>query len=111
MDVSPANMADRIGVMYAGKLMEYGTTEEVFEKRYHPYTNQLINATPSLHLPVSQIKSIEGNPPNMLDLPSGCPFSPRCLKVMEICKQKNSDDYNVKENHIAKCHLYGGGNC
>lgn len=105
-----AKYSDYLGVMYAGKLMEYGTTEEVFEKRYHPYTNQLINATPSLHLPVSQIKSIEGNPPNMLDLPSGCPFSPRCLKVMEICKQKISNDYTVKENHIAKCHLYEGGN-
>jgi len=103
-----AKYSDYLGVMYAGKLMEYGTTIDVFEKRHHPYTNQLISATPSLHLPVSEIKPIEGNPPDMLHLPSGCPFAPRCKSVMDKCSSNMPETHEIFEGHYAKCHIYGG---
>lgn len=104
-----AKYSDYLGVMYAGRLMEYGTTEEVFEKRYHPYTDQLINATPSLRLPVDKIRSIEGNPPNMLELSSGCYFAPRCLKCQGICHERAPEEHVLDFNHRVKCHLYQGG--
>jgi len=104
-----AKYSDYLGVMYAGRLMEYGTTEDVFEKRYNPYTSQLISATPSLHLPVKSIRSIEGKPPDMLNLPEGCPFAPRCLKAMDICSKTEPKTCGIEGLHIAKCHLYDGG--
>lgn len=104
-----AKYSDYLGVMYAGRLMEYGTTEDVFAQRAHPYTNQLISATPSLHLPVSAIRSIEGNSPDMLHMPPGCPFASRCAQCMEICADHMPDEYALGENHMAKCHRYSGG--
>lgn len=104
-----AKYSDYLGVMYAGKLMEYGTTETVFAERSHPYTNQLISATPSLHLPVSAIRSIEGSSPDMLNLPQGCPFAPRCAQGMDICGTDIPEEHLLGENHMAKCHRYSGG--
>lgn len=103
-----AKYSDYLGVMYAGKMMEYGTTIDVFEKRYHPYTYQLIKATPSLLLPPEAIESIKGNPPNMLDLPQGCPFAPRCEKVKEVCIHEDVKPSMIENDHICCCHLYRG---
>lgn len=104
-----AKYSDYLGVMYAGRLMEFGTTENVFEKRYHPYTYQLIRATPSLRLPVSEIQSIEGNPPNMLDLPSGCHFAPRCMRRRENCCREVPEEVILDSGHRVRCHLYKRG--
>lgn len=104
-----AKYSDYLGIMYAGTLMEYGTTEEVFEKRYNPYTSQLILATPSLILPIKSIKSIDGKPPNMLELPKGCPFAPRCLKKKDVCNECSADTFVLDDSHLVKCHLYDGG--
>lgn len=100
-----AKYADYMGVMYGGKLMEYGTVEEVFEQRNHPYTNGLIESTPSLLKNVSHLKPIEGTPPNLLDRPTGCCFHPRCAKCMERCR--NEEPKMVKKgNNLVKCFLF-----
>lgn len=102
-----AKFSDYIGVMYAGQLMEYGTTEEVFEKRYHPYTDGLISATPSLIADNKTLKSIPGQTPNLRELPSGCVFNPRCSKCMQICKEKSPKRHYLENKHEILCHLYG----
>lgn len=103
-----AKYADYMGVMYGGKLMEYGTVEEVFEHRYHPYTNGLIESTPSLLKDVSHLKPIEGMPPNLLDRPKGCCFHPRCSRCMEHCKEKEPEMMKMG-NHLVKCFLFEEG--
>ena len=100
-----AKYSDYMGVMYAGQLMEYGTTPEVFEKRLHPYTDRLIGATPSLYLPVTAVKSIHGDPPDMLHLPEGCPFAPRCKKCVPTCNTVRPAGVKVGEEHFVKCIL------
>lgn len=97
--------ADYIGVMYGGSLMEYGEVEAVFEARNHPYTLGLINSTPSIHGAIDNLKPIPGVPPDILNLPKGCPFAPRCDKCMDICKEKHPDNYDVKGT-LVKCFLY-----
>lgn len=101
-----AKYSDYLGVMYAGKLMEYGTTDDVFEFKYHPYTRQLIGATPSLYFPKEDIRSIDGQPPNMLNYPKGCPFHPRCLRFHSICSEVEPETIQINDIHCAKCHLY-----
>ncbi|MCI2068999.1 MAG: ABC transporter ATP-binding protein [Bacilli bacterium] len=98
-----AKYSDYLGVLYGGRLMEYGTTAEVFKKRLHPYTAGLIQATPSLLLPVSSIKPIEGNPPNLLALPPGCPFAPRCPLARSECNQKEFPLVEKEKDHFVSC--------
>ncbi len=101
-----AKFSDYIGVMYAGQLMEYGTTEEVFEKRYHPYTDGLISATPSLIVDNKTLKSIPGQTPDLKNLPTGCVFNPRCSKCMERCKTQTPKRHYLANGHEILCHLY-----
>lgn len=103
-----AKYADYMGVMYGGQLMEYGTVEDVFKKRYHPYTKGLISSTPSLVDENEELHPIEGTPPNLLNMPTGCRFNPRCEKCMEICKTTDPKTF-FKENHSIKCHLFDEG--
>lgn len=98
--------ADYVGVMYAGQLMEFGDVFTIFKNHSHPYTEGLIRATPSLASKIEDIESIPGNPINLLEMPEGCPFNPRCKKCFEDCKKKNPHLYNIGENHFAKCHLF-----
>ncbi len=100
-----ARFADYIGVMYGGRLMEYGTVDEVFEKRRHPYTEGLIGATPSIIGDIGQMKPIEGSPPNLLDMPSGCVFHPRCPYCQEACMQEEPQTYQLQGGATCKCHL------
>lgn len=101
-----AKYADYVGVMYAGRIVEFGDVYTVFEKSYHPYTRGLIQATPSLHLPVNQMKTIAGSPPDIMNLPKGCVFNPRCPKVMKCCYSEVPQDLYPQPNHLVKCHLY-----
>ena len=73
------SVVDRIGVMYCGQLVEYGKVEDVFANPSHPYTYGLMNAVPSLKDDITTRKAIQGYPPNLLDLPKGCRFGPRCF--------------------------------
>lgn len=80
-----AGICDQVLVMYAGRTMEYGSAKEIFYQPTHPYSIGLINAVPRLDSEESELVTIPGNPPNLLHLPTGCPFQPRCLRASEQC--------------------------
>ena len=81
-----AGICDRVLVMYAGRTMAYGETEEIFYAPSHPYTIGLLKAIPRLDNDMGKLETIPGSPPNLLDLPAGCPFYERCSHAMEICR-------------------------
>lgn len=103
-----AKFADFVGVMYGGKLMEFGAVREVFKKRRHPYTAGLIGATPSIINDISEIKPIPGNPPDIQDLPQGCVFWPRCERCQEICKKTDPKTVVYPNGSKCKCVLAEG---
>jgi len=103
-----ANVADRIGIMYAGKIVEEGTTEQIFGQPLHPYTQFLINSLPKFG-DKNIRSSVPGSPPSLADLPPGCPFHPRCPHVKEICTQQMPDFSHPDENHRVACWLIGEG--
>ncbi len=103
-----AEIADRLAVMYAGKVIEVGEIQSIFREPLHPYTQGLISAVPSIKKR-RMLKGLPGLPPNLINPPPGCRFHPRCPHVMEICKQKEPILLEVKpERHVA-CHLYKQG--
>ncbi|MDO4223824.1 MAG: oligopeptide ABC transporter ATP-binding protein OppD [Acinetobacter sp.] len=81
-----AGVCDKVLVMYAGRTMAYGQTKEIFTSPSHPYTIGLLGAVPRLDSEDEQLITIPGNPPNLLNLPKGCPFHERCAYTMDICK-------------------------
>jgi peptide/nickel transport system ATP-binding protein len=81
-----SEIADKIGIMYAGQIVEFGSAREIYKDPKHPYTQALISAIPKLRSDNKQIHFIKGNPPDMLNLPSGCRFYARCPHAMDICK-------------------------
>jgi peptide/nickel transport system ATP-binding protein len=103
-----ANIADRIGIMYAGKIVEEGTTEKIFARPVHPYTQFLINSLPKFG-DKSMRDSVPGSPPSLADVPAGCPFHPRCPHVKEICRQQMPDFSQQDEDHKVACWLVGEG--
>ena len=82
-----AGICDKVLVMYAGRTMEYGRARDVFYQPAHPYSIGLLNAVPRLDTEGESLATIPGNPPNLLRLPQGCPFHPRCPYAMDICTQ------------------------
>ena len=103
-----ANIADRIGIMYAGKIVEEGSTDKIFGDPEHPYTQYLINSLPKFG-DKTQRESVPGSPPSLANLPPGCPFHPRCPHVKEICKQEMPGFTQVESNHKVACWLVGEG--
>lgn len=101
-----AKIADNIAVLYAGSVMEYGDVYTIFRKRMHPYTRGLIEATPSLLVDPALIKPIPGNPPDIRNLPTGCPFHERCPKATDKCKTTKPLFEEIEDNHFIACHLY-----
>jgi len=95
--------ADYIGVMYAGRLMEYGSVLDVYDHRLHPYTQGLISATPSIIGNTNEMKPIEGLPPDLLKLPTGCKFSPRCPFATEKCKSDEPETELYGKDQQVKC--------
>ena len=83
-----AETCDRVAVMYAGRIVETGSVERVFEDPAHPYTKALMMALPEIGAKKKRLFQITGEPPNLLNLPPGCSFSPRCSKTMDICKKE-----------------------
>jgi oligopeptide/dipeptide ABC transporter ATP-binding protein len=93
-------------VMYAGNLVEYGTAAQIFSSPKHPYTMGLLDSVPRLDdKEHSRLIPIEGQPPNLLRLPPGCSFAPRCKYRMPICDTK-TPLYDFGEGHVARCFLY-----
>lgn len=98
-------IADRLVVMYAGRIMEDGSIEDVIKSPLHPYTQGLISSIPSITKKDGGLKAIEGSPPSFLVLPMGCKFNPRCDRVMEKCKMKEPELVEVKGRKV-RCWLY-----
>ena len=98
-----AQFADRIGVMYAGKLVELATVEQIFANPRHPYTRLLISSLPDT-AGKKRLQGIPGLPPSLLAVPQGCPFMPRCPEAMEICGVEVPE--LVGETDVVSCHLH-----
>lgn len=100
-----AQMADRITVMYGGRIAETGLSGDVFANPMHPYTQGLLASIPNIQLAQPELKTMPGAPPDLVDPPQGCVFNPRCPQVMEICKNKNPE-LGKTSGHRAACWLY-----
>lgn len=100
-------LADRIAVFYAGSIREIGPTEKVFTQPLHPYTSTLIRAFPILDPDLKNLLSVEiiGEPPSLINPPSGCRFHPRCPFVQDICKSKEPELLKYMEEQYAACHF------
>jgi peptide/nickel transport system ATP-binding protein/oligopeptide transport system ATP-binding protein len=101
-----AGMADRIAVMYAGRIVEMGTQRDLFYAPQHPYTWGLLGSIARLDRPrPRRLAAIPGLPPSLLRLPGGCAFSPRCAYRFEACSQKPELRDAVGNGHLDACHL------
>ena len=100
-----AEMADTIGVMYAGQIVELGPTEDIFEDPLHPYTKGLLESAPNIIHPEKSMRPVPGSPPDLLSPPTGCKFHPRCPRVFEPCPYKEPQLLERKRRLVA-CHLY-----
>ena len=96
---------EKAAIMYAGKLVEYGSVYKIFKEPLHPYTQGLIASFPDIYAPKAEIKSIEGQPPDLLNPPSGCRFHPRCQYAMDICRVKEPPYVEVEKEHFVACRL------
>ena len=103
-----ANIADRVGIMYAGKIVEEATTKTIFDEPFHPYTQYLISSLPRFG-DKSPRESVPGSPPSLLDPPSGCPFHPRCPHTMDLCAEQMPDHVRLDASHRVACWLTGAG--
>jgi peptide/nickel transport system ATP-binding protein len=99
-----AQFADRVGIMYAGRLVETGPVRDIFAKSQHPYSQLLIASLPSLEKK-GVFQAISGFPPLLLDLPPGCVFHPRCPYAMDRCAVEEPLLRAVGLDHRAACHL------
>ena len=103
-----AQTCDKVAVMYAGEIMESGTVMDIFaNQEHHPYTDGLFGSIPGLKNRKNRLKPIQGLMPDPSDLPTGCKFSPRCEKCMQICREKEPPVY-TDGSHRMRCFLYGG---
>jgi peptide/nickel transport system ATP-binding protein len=101
-----AEMADRVAVMYAGKIVEIGSVDQIFKNPLHPYTQGLLRAVPNPMAKIERLETIPGTVPNLIEPPSGCRFHPRCPRVMGICKEKVPELKEMEPGHFVACHLY-----
>lgn len=100
-----SEMADRINVMYCGKLVETGSSRDVVYRSAHPYTEGLLNSIPKLREEKARLDYIPGMVPNMFELPKGCYFAPRCRYCQEICRKEQPKMRKVAPGHMAACHF------
>ena len=105
-----AEICDKVSVVYAGRVIEHGTLEDIFENTRHPYTEGLFNSLPNLEARQAQLKPIKGLMPDPSNLPKGCAFCPRCDYAMEICKTEKPKRVYRNETHYVECHLYNKDN-
>ena len=102
-----AQVADRLAVMYAGRLVEIGSIYDVFDNPQHPYTQGLLQSVPTIRLEDrEELYKMPGEPPNLTRPPTGCRFHPRCPKAMPICSQKRPEMIDVGEGHRVHCWLF-----
>ncbi|HDN81983.1 MAG TPA: ABC transporter ATP-binding protein [Methanomicrobia archaeon] len=99
-----AETCNKIGVMYAGNIVEYTYTSTLFDTPLHPYTKALMSSFPSIEGPKKELKPVPGEPPNLLNPPEGCRFYPRCSYAEEICKKENPEFVEIEKDHFLACH-------
>ncbi|WP_378956215.1 ABC transporter ATP-binding protein [Pelosinus sp. sgz500959] len=100
-----ATLCSRVIVMYAGKIAEVGTAEEIFHEPQHPYTWGLLQSVPRMDVEQQELIGIEGQPPDLLHPAIGCPFHPRCSYAMTICTKQYPETTEVSPGHSVKCWL------
>jgi len=101
------HISNRVGVMYLGRIVEMGETEDVYQKPMHPYTQALLSAIPKMD-PLEETHRIrlEGDVPSPANPPAGCAFHDRCAKCMEICRHKVPEAREIEPGHLVACHLF-----
>lgn len=104
-----AELANKVAIMYAGKIVEYGTAEQLYLKPLHPYTQLLLKAVPRLRGPITRLEWIPGAPPDLREPPPGCRFHPRCPYAMEICRREEPPEMVFEGNHRVSCWLLAKG--
>ncbi|MBN2325429.1 MAG: ABC transporter ATP-binding protein [Spirochaetes bacterium] len=104
-----AEMCDFVAVMYAGHIIEYTNVLTLFQKPLHPYTVGLNRSIPRLDIEIKRLDTIQGLVPSLVDLPAGCPFHPRCSRVMPVCREIMPRLLETEKEHLVMCHLYGEG--
>jgi oligopeptide/dipeptide ABC transporter ATP-binding protein len=97
------SMCHRVGVMYAGKIVETASTSELFKAPRHPYTVALISSVPRLDRKDDRLYSIDGQPPSMMNLPAGCRFRPRCSTALPVCGEQEPPEAEIGNNHSVSC--------
>jgi len=100
-----AKMCDRVAVMYAGRMVEAGPVKEIFDAPAHPYTRALLESIPRMGDSRRRLTAIDGQPPDLAALPTGCAFHPRCPDVMERCREEAPPDVTVSPAHFGRCWL------
>jgi len=100
-----ADIADRVGVMYAGSLVEQGDVFSIFESPRHPYTRLLMRALPTGSKAEGRLETIKGSVPSLVEVPAGCTFHPRCPVVREICSREPPPEHEVSAGHSVRCHF------
>ena len=98
-----AQMCDEVIVMYAGSICEQGTADEIFYNPCHEYTKGLMRSIPTADTAGTKLKPITGTPIDLLNMPKGCPFAPRCDAAMRICLRERADRMIINEDHMASC--------
>lgn len=104
-----AEICDEVAVIYAGSIVEYASIRNLFDNPQHPYTLGLFQSIPDLDDESEFLHVIDGMPPDPTDLPSGCPFHPRCPKAMPKCSKEVPVGIETENNHTVACFLYEGG--
>lgn len=99
-----SQMTDRIGIMYAGQLVEFSTTKDIYKNPRHPYTQALIEAIPRLRTEDKKIHFVKGSPPSLLSPPMGCRFQDRCVHAMDVCK-RDPPEFETETGYV-RCWLY-----
>jgi len=103
-----AEIADRIAVMYRGMIVEIGSAVQIFAEPLHPYTQRLIDCVPNIDVDSEHLATLPGSPPDLVSPPPGCPFSPRCSRVMEICGREPPALTERGIGRAVACWLYDG---
>ena len=98
-----AQLCDEVIVMYAGSICEQGTADEIFYNPKHEYTKGLMRSIPTADTAGTKLKPISGTPIDLLNMPKGCPFAPRCDNAMKICLRERCERMNINEDHMAAC--------
>jgi peptide/nickel transport system ATP-binding protein len=100
-----SQVAQRVAVMYSGRLVEIGDVRQIVKHPQHPYARGLMGSIPSLHHQKNQLTQIDGAMPRLTDIPPGCAFHPRCPDCFDLCRKKRPDLKKIADSHIA-CWLY-----